>query len=76
MQPTTHETISESTLTGVRKVGRPGVRAGLRGGLRAGVAYGFVILALCLMIADFCRLTRTPETTPFAASTGSHSTRL
>jgi hypothetical protein len=49
MQPTTRETIS-----GARNITPPD----LRPGLRAGVAYAFLILALCLMIVDFCRLIR------------------
>ena len=42
------------------------------GGLRAMVAYGFLILALCLMIADFYRLMRAPAAKPFAATSDSH----
>jgi hypothetical protein len=29
-------------------------------GVRAGVTYGVLLLALCLMIVDFCRLIRAP----------------
>jgi len=47
-----------------------------RPGLQARVAYGFLILALCLMIADFCRLVRAPHTMPLASSTTYHSTRI
>jgi hypothetical protein len=43
-------------------------------GLRTRVAYGFLVLALCLMIADFYRLMRAPEAKPFAAT--SYSTGL
>jgi hypothetical protein len=63
MQPTTYETVSEMTLAGIRTAARPG----LQGGLRARVVYGFLILALCLMIADFCRMTQAPSARPFAA---------
>ena len=45
----------------------------LNTGFRTVIAYGFLILALCLMIADFCRLARAPDATPFAAS--AHSNR-
>jgi hypothetical protein len=46
-------------------------------GLRAVVTYGVLILALCLMIADFCRLMRAPAAAPFAASSSSyHSNRF
>ncbi|HTC34644.1 MAG TPA: hypothetical protein VK724_14790 [Bryobacteraceae bacterium] len=48
MQRTTQETLSKLTIAGSRDAARPG--------LRAGVTYGFLILALCLMITDFCRL--------------------
>jgi len=48
MQPTTQETLSKVTAGGPRDAARLG--------LRAGVTYGFLILALCLMITDFCRL--------------------
>lgn len=44
-------------------------------GLRARVTYGFLILALCLMIADFCRLVRAPQAAPLASS-NYHSTRI
>jgi hypothetical protein len=69
MQPTTHETVSDVT----QKTARPGLPLGLR----ARVVYGFLILALCLMITDFCRLLRAPVVTPFAAPSNSyHSNRL
>jgi hypothetical protein len=48
MQKTTQETLSKMMIADPRDAIRPG--------LRAGVTYGFLILALCLMITDFCRL--------------------
>jgi len=73
MQPTTYETVSEVTFAGIRTAARPV----LQGGLRARVVYSFLILALCLMIADFCRMTQAPAATPFAASSNSyHSMRF
>jgi hypothetical protein len=48
MQPTMQETLSRVTMPAPRDAARPG--------LRVGVTYGFLILALCLMITDFCRL--------------------
>jgi hypothetical protein len=48
MQRTTQETLSKLMTANPRDAARPG--------LRAGVTYGFLILALCLMITDFCRL--------------------
>jgi len=78
MQPTTHQTISGMTITSVENVARRGLSTGRSSaGLRARAVYGFLILALCLMIADFCRLTRTPTAEPSApASSGYQSTRL
>ena len=72
MQPTTHETISESTLTGVKEAGRDASNRGLR----VRVVYAFVILALCIMIADFYRLTRTHAHVPLAASSSYQSGRF
>jgi len=72
MQPTTHEAVSEMKLTGYGNHARPGLTVALR----ARVIYGFLILALCLMIADFCRLTRTPAAEPFTASSSHQSTRF
>ena len=72
MQPTTHKTISETTFTGIQGTPRPGMSAGLR--TRA--VYGFLILALCLMIADFCRLTRAHAAEPFSAPSSHQTTRL
>jgi len=48
MQPTMQETLSKMMIAGPRDAARPG--------LRAGITYGFLILALGLMITDFCRL--------------------
>jgi hypothetical protein len=48
MQRTKQETLSKVTIAGPLDAARPG--------LRAGFTYGFLILALCLMITDFCRL--------------------
>lgn len=72
MQPTTRETVSEMKFIGIENHARPGQTVALR----ARVIYGFLILALCLMIADFCRLTRTPPPEPFAASSNHQSTRF
>jgi|HubBroStandDraft_1064217.scaffolds.fasta_scaffold274356_2 hypothetical protein len=78
MQPTTHQMISGMTITGVQDGARHGLSTGRSSaGLRTRAIYGFLILALCLMIADFCRLTRTPTAEPVTpASSGYQSTRL
>jgi hypothetical protein len=52
MQPTPFQPDSAMTSAGARNTHRLVLRAALQ----ARVAYGFLILALCLMIADFCRL--------------------
>jgi hypothetical protein len=76
MQPTTHQTISE--LGGLGKVARHGSDRlrGLNKRLRVRMAYSFVILALCLMIADFCRLTHKSAPVPWADSSTYQSTRF
>jgi hypothetical protein len=80
MQPSIHETISNINFTALRNTARHGWHDGPIGGaqrgLRTSVTYGFLILALCLMIADFCRLMRAPATAPAAASSSYHSARM
>ncbi len=44
------------TLGGIGNTARADLAGGSRAGLRAAVAYSVLTLALCLMIADFCRL--------------------
>jgi hypothetical protein len=78
MQPTAHQTILGMTVTDAENVARRDLSIGRSsGGLRARAIYGFLILTLCLMIADFCRLTRTPTAEPpTPSSSGYQSTRL
>jgi len=59
VQPTTYETVPELTFAATRSAAVPGFERGPR----AMVAYSFLILALCLMIADFYRLNRAPAAT-------------
>ena len=66
MQPTTQKMLP-MTIAGAREAAHPG--------LRIRVTYGFLILALCLMIADCYRLVRAPA--PAVESPAiSHATRI
>jgi len=42
--------------------------------IRSKVTYGFLILALGLMVTDFCRLLRAPSDTTFASADTTHHT--
>ncbi|HTW66446.1 MAG TPA: hypothetical protein VME17_17610 [Bryobacteraceae bacterium] len=67
MQSTTQNTLSHTTFLGLS--------LGAQRGLRIRITYGFLILALCLMIADCYRLMRAPA--PGAQSPGDyHSGRI
>jgi hypothetical protein len=48
----------------------------LNTGFRAVIAYGFLILALCLMVGDFYRLIRAPAAPPIATAGHDRSSRF